>query len=167
MTVDWCPTSEYHLASGSADGTVTLWDTRQGGLRAMLSCMDLAQEQSFGLSRVGDMSVTNPRMREYRESRGGKGGRVSGVDWNRHSGRLAHTKEVMCVKFSSCGRHVLSCGNDRAMRLWVTHTGRLLPITYAGGCAYGMRYQVAVSDILGGSNDLLLYPDDRTGMRSV
>ena len=43
-SVDWCPASEFVLASGSLDGSVKLWDIRCGGSRSQLASFDWRQE---------------------------------------------------------------------------------------------------------------------------
>lgn len=161
MTVDWCPTSEFMVASGSSDGTVSIWDIRQGGYKALLTSMDYLQDAmsasngiDSGSGRVIQSSTVNPQRR--RKS-------VSTPQWNKHISRIAHSREVMSVKFSSCGHHLVSLGNDRNVRLWNVHSAKLYPIKYARGCQSRMRFQVDVSDAIGDAGDLFLYPDDNTG----
>lgn len=69
----------------------------------------------------------------------------------------------MSVKFSSCGNHLVSFGNDRNIRLWHTHSGKMHAIKFARGCHSRMKYQVDIFNISGANEDILLYPDDRSG----
>ncbi|KAG7394507.1 DNA excision repair protein ERCC-8 [Phytophthora boehmeriae] len=39
-TLDWAPTNEFHLASGSGDGEIRLWDIRRSGATACLLCLN-------------------------------------------------------------------------------------------------------------------------------
>jgi hypothetical protein len=173
MTVDWCPTSEFMLASGSADGMVSIWDIRQGGYKALLTSMDYLQDapettlgsgsgsEGGGGGRVIQSTTVNPKSRKSNVSV------PAASTWNKHVNRIAHSREVTSVRFSSCGHHLVSLGNDRNVRLWNAHSGKLYPIKYARGCHYRMHFQVDISEAKGHCGDLLLYPDDSTGEAST
>lgn len=135
--LDWCPYHEYTLVSGSVDGTVCLWDIRKAGVHAQYLSFDLLQDHSA----VIDRSIHQR------------------VDWNRQLAAKAHSKAVTAVKFTPGGRHLVSCGNDKCVRLWDAQTGKLHPIRYDPCCHSTLKYEI---DIVGvsssSSDDLLLYP---------
>jgi WD40 repeat protein len=92
-------------------------------------------------------------------------GHVS-VNWNKHLAAKAHYKDVMRVKFSPNGRYLLTCGNDRAIRLWDAHSGVLLPVQYRSPPAHSMAFMVDIINPSGlPGKDLLIYPQDDTGRK--
>lgn len=74
-----------------------------------------------------------------------------------HSAK-AHQGPVMSIKVTECGNFLVTCGNDRKIRLWSYWTGELYPINYAATCASSLPYTVDVARFFCLGDDLLIVP---------
>jgi DNA excision repair protein ERCC-8 len=141
--LDWCPGSEYMLASGGLDGSVKIWDIRNGGSRSQLVSFDWRQE-NIGLA-----------------SRTGKAGKKLLIADNLR----AHEGAVMSMKYSSCGSFLVTAGNDRFVRLWSAASDAksvgIVKKQIPAGCFSRLPYQILIAELSGSSNaDILAVPDD-------
>jgi WD40 repeat protein len=81
------------------------------------------------------------------------------VDWDQQLAARAHTKTVNSIKYSPGGTHLISCGNDRMVRLWDAGTGKLHPIRYSECCNSMLKFEVDIAGFSSTSGDeLLVYP---------
>lgn len=103
------------IVSGSADGSIRLWDSKTGkeqrrldGHNGRVWSVAFAPEGRRVLSGAFDNSARIWDVASAREFR-----RLSG-----------HTDYVRSAVFSQDGRHVLSGGDDRILRLWNADTGK-------------------------------------------
>ncbi|KAL8959061.1 MAG: hypothetical protein Q9183_005707 [Haloplaca sp. 2 TL-2023] len=97
LSAAWSPHEEYILASGSADGTVRLWDIRRSA--NSLGVLDL--DDAVGI--VGEDGLgKNARLRTH-----GK----------------AHSDAVNGVVWTDDGRHLVTAGHDERVRVWDMDTG--------------------------------------------
>jgi WD40 repeat protein len=81
------------------------------------------------------------------------------VDWNQQLAAKAHTKAVNAIRYSPGGTHLISCGNDRMVRLWDAVTGKLHPIRYSECCSSMLKYEIEIAGFSSASGDeLLIYP---------
>lgn len=141
--LDWCPGSEYVLASGGMDGSVKIWDIRNGGSRSQLVSFDWRQE-NIGLA-----------------SRAGKAGKKFLMTDNVR----AHEGAVMSMKYSSCGSFLATAGNDRFVRLWSAASDAksvgVVKKQIPAGCFSRLPYQILLAEFSGNSSaDILAVPDD-------
>jgi WD40 repeat protein len=105
-----------HIASGSDDGTLRLWEVRSGETRA------------FGGHRHAIAAVAfSP---DGRNVVCGSGGKLYVWDVTNGSLRVldGHTGAIKAVAFSPDGHHIVSCSDDTTLRIWevVTRTSCVL-----------------------------------------
>lgn len=75
------------MATGSLDGSVKIWDTRKGGARSLLASFDWRQEQDINYD-------VNKWQRDFT------------IDETVR----AHEGGVMSMKFTACGRYLVTSG---------------------------------------------------------
>lgn len=107
-SLQWSPRADFELASGSADGTVRLWDIRRSGV---LAIMDLHN------------NIAAPRA----ATRPAKRARVRKEEVNSHMGAVTQ------VAFTPDGRSILSTGLDQRLRRWVLPDGKNSLVNYHPG----------------------------------
>ncbi|KAI0179345.1 WD40 repeat-like protein [Hypoxylon sp. FL1284] len=94
LATSWSPRHEYVLATGSADGTVRIWDIRRaGGVIGMLD-----QEDSLGLYHNGLLD-SNGKVRIRASAK-------------------AHSAPVNGLTWTDDGAYIVSAGHDRRIRVW-------------------------------------------------
>ena len=72
----------------------------------------------------------------------------------------AHDAAVIAIKYTPCGRYLISSGNDNRVRLWSAHDGTLHNINYDITCQSKLPVGIDIAAFTGGSgDDLLLHPD--------
>jgi DNA excision repair protein ERCC-8 len=134
-SVDWSPLKEYELASASKDGSVKCWDIRKIGSTPLLS-LDWLRDDTY--------------------RRSSQAGYVKDVKTKTNLIQ-AHSAEVMSLRYSSCGKYLLSCGNDSKIRLWSSQSGLLLPKEYSFGKFAKMPFRMEfISNLF--PEDILLFP---------
>ena len=129
-SVDWCPNNMNLIASASKDGTVRIWDTRKSGSGAILMSLDFHQDHTF----------------------------IATSKTIKHNIAKAHDGEVMCVKYSPSGFHLITSGNDKRVLLWDTYSGKLLPFNFGVGVRSHLPYGIEIESFTGKGDDLLLCP---------
>ncbi|TWU79190.1 hypothetical protein ED733_008909 [Metarhizium rileyi] len=105
LCTSWSPRHEHILASGHADGKVRIWDIRRaGGVVAQLD-----QEDSLGI------------VHRFRHAA------ASGQDWTAmphfRASAQAHDEAVNGLQWTDDGKHMVSAGLDRKIRVWDAGTG--------------------------------------------
>jgi WD40 repeat protein len=147
------------MVSCAKDGKILAWDTRKSGRDAITLCLDWQQDYTAiakpyhkARKRILANDVTSYR-------------KISNIDNIR-----AHESPIMCVKYTECGRYILSFGNDKSasharedglVRCWNSHDGALLPTQYDVGCVSNLSYDVVVSSSSGSNkscHDILITP---------
>eukprot|EP01104_Vermistella_antarctica_P009112 TRINITY_DN2321_c0_g1_i1.p1 TRINITY_DN2321_c0_g1~~TRINITY_DN2321_c0_g1_i1.p1 ORF type:complete len:358 (-),score=54.63 TRINITY_DN2321_c0_g1_i1:61-1134(-) len=116
LSVQWSPSSEFLLASGSLDGTVRLWDVR----RAKACLMSLDRHNAI-----------TTRGRSTSESNLDEGGPLSpSPSPSSSSSPLAHHGGVTSLCFTPDGWRLASAGTDNRIRLWDVWTGCNMLVNY-------------------------------------
>ncbi len=98
-----------YLLSGSADGTVRVWDSKTGGAIFTLQTGEPVQSACFD---PAGLFIAHSRMDDV-------------VVWNLSSRAIlkeltGHTAPVKKVKFNDDGRYLLSCDEENTVILWNT-----------------------------------------------
>ena len=170
-SVDWNPTFPFQLASASQDGSLKLWDIRKGDHHGLLMSFDWKQDHNNILTSTTSTSssskttsnlITKPmHIKQDLHSLQ----QMKKIDWSRDSLAKAHSKAIRCIKYTSCGRYIISSGDDKKIRTWNTITGKLEPISYDSGCVSELNYsfEIATFGNTSVSNDLLLFPNGNEG----
>ncbi|KAJ1384959.1 hypothetical protein B484DRAFT_410649, partial [Ochromonadaceae sp. CCMP2298] len=75
----------------------------------------------------------------------------------------AHDHAVTGLRHSSCGSFLVTCGNDRALRLWEADSGRLLPTNFSD-CAVPVAqlpFDIGLACFAHSADDVLVVPAGR------
>jgi DNA excision repair protein ERCC-8 len=100
FATQWRPGNEYHLVTGSADGTLRLWDIRRGG-----SLVIFNQNQTEFRVRTDEMTQQKKSKRVH-------------IPYSIPTSIRSHDGFITAVHWTPDGRFVLSSGTDNKMRLW-------------------------------------------------
>ncbi|CAM9742078.1 unnamed protein product [Pylaiella littoralis] len=176
----WSPTSEFLLATGSADQTARLWDIRRSGASACLISLDQHQEEE----EEGDEEEDDHRVgvfggRDLGNEDVGGGGGASGGSGTRgylrhlklapHASRAskfarAHAGPVNSLCFSPDGLHLVTAGTDNRLRLWQVDTGRNTMTNYLKTTNKRRRpFGMAVVKPAGPRSETVFFPNDKSG----
>ena len=101
----------------------------------------------------GGMSVsTNSGQQEDLQDRN----RMKRFDWTRDQVARAHESAVHGIKYSPCGRFIVSSGNDRRVRMWSSDDGKLHNINYDIGCQSKLPISMDIAAFTCSGDDLLV-----------
>jgi DNA excision repair protein ERCC-8 len=137
LSTAWSPVREHILASGATDGSVRFWDVRRS---------------------VGELGVL-----DLEDTSGTLGKATSSI--SRSSTRKqAHTGPVNGLVWTDDGRHLVTCGHDRRIRVWDTSTcantlANFGPTVKNSGLAPRIPVLAPVQNLQPGA-DLLFYPNE-------
>ena len=87
------------------------------------------------------------------------------VDWVVEDMAKAHESSgVTSIKYSACGRFIVSCGNDHKVRLWSTNNGELHSINYEISCSSNLPISMEIiTDFSCAGDDVLVFPTGENG----
>lgn len=134
--VDWNPYDENQIASCSRDGTTKIWDIRKSGNATPVMVLDWS----------ADTALVHKDSHVFRRAR------------IEHSKAKAHESEVLSVRYSPCGQHIITSARDTSIRLWSSATGQLLPYTYKSGVRKRLPYRLEIASFSHPSDNLLIVP---------
>jgi DNA excision repair protein ERCC-8 len=119
-SLQWSPTCDIVLASGSLDGSVRLWDVRQAGSRANIAALDQEMTSAYPL---------RPFQPDYRHLRRRQPTAVPNT-YRDNQTTLSHTGPVTGISFTPNGQYMLSCGG-RKLQMWdLRSTGHLTTLPF-------------------------------------
>lgn len=108
LCLDWSPTNEFHLITGSADRTLRVWDIRRAG--AMMILDEYNQSTPF----INVKYVDAEEMRAKRDV-------------------CAHDGAVTGVEWCNDGMTIVSSGADKKIRRWDARSGKNTLVRRQGG----------------------------------
>jgi len=149
--IEWNPICDYQILSTDMNGVMKIWDIRRSGIQAMVCSFDWREDfngnnrgrssssSSSSSSNVGHTLSHQTNDSSRRSSIKDNLPSSSRVDLIRIQARSsistathqhiaasrAHDGGIMSIQYSSCGRYIVSAGNDGKVRLWNTQTNTL------------------------------------------
>ena len=146
QVVQWSPSHDCILASGSRDGTIKLWDIRKSGSTACLVTLDrenMTQNEIYFSSIQGDIGEESSRQSRTRLKKKRKNKDVVGPgDYSKvetSSYIQSHAGPVSALSFTPCGNYIVSASTTDGLKLWDVQAGKgfgtLLPTRYLGQSA--------------------------------
>lgn len=193
--VDWCPSSMHQLASASLDGTVKVWDVRRGGDNPPIMSFDWLQDHTV-VARYGavfntidgtqsrnpsvhhasrtagaqvrqGMSNASAHMGSNKRSHDADGLHQWTVDRQKENIAKAHIGGVFSLRYTPCGRYLVSAGADQRVRLWDAASGKMKPVNYdlqvPGKKHSRLPYDMEIAPFSCAGDDLLLFPNGVEG----
>lgn len=161
--VAWSPSHPFQLASASQDGSMKLWDIRKAGYQALLMSFDWRQDHSAIVSSRFASSSEPTRKRKTLPTDDSILREPRSIDWSRNQLSVAHEGPIMSIQYSSCGRFLMSAGNDKKLKQWNTTTGQLEPVHYDIGCKSELPYSMDVASFEHPADDVLIMPSGSSG----
>lgn len=173
--VEWSPfPGENHvLTSAGMDGAVRTWDVRRaGGLANAVihsfdwrgdfrtaSRVDSTKLQTSLLSARGSPAAAGPVVIADSQKRYQAHRAVTSGSSESHAAR-AHDAAVTALQYTSCGRFIITAGNDRQLRLWQASTGELLPVAFGGRIVppTQLPFDLCVAESSFATDDVLVTP---------
>ena len=127
--LEWSPTSNVIVASGSLDGTIRLWDVRKSGSRSCLTVLDRDQTRD-------DAQHCRPCCSSSSYSHLAKNIKLKASPNNyRHSessGIVSHGGAISALSFTADGSSLVSTGTDGKLQAWdLLGNGHVLPINFS------------------------------------
>ena len=135
---EWNPVREYEIATAGKDGGVKCWDIRKMGSTPLLS-LDWLRDDTFKRSKTGFIKDIKTKTNLIQ----------------------AHPSEVMSMRYSSCGKYLITSGNDCKTRIWSSHSGSLLALDFNVGKLAKLPFRIElISNLLPGEDVFLLPVND-------
>lgn len=159
--LSWSPLNPFQLASASDDGSLKLWDVRKANSQGLLHSFDWRQDHMtittdrFPLQHAFN-SMSKKKLSVKQDDASLR--RLKDVDWSKNSLTQAHESEIMSIQYSSCGRYLVSSGNDKKVRLWNTSDGTLEATNFAVGNKSELAYSMCIASFGHPADDLLISP---------
>lgn len=159
VLVDWHPSFEYLLVSGGSDSTVKVWDIRKGGTSTPVLALDWRQDYAYKAGKEFDpvrmhnqgmSSNATPAFRHQLHS-------------TKHHYGTAHEGLITSLRYSPCGQYLITTGNDRKIRTWVSQNGKLLPINYEPHVFSKMSFRLSIAHFGHSADDILVVPNKSQG----
>jgi DNA excision repair protein ERCC-8 len=125
--LDWSPTSDVTVASGSLDGTIRLWDIRKSGSRSCVTVLD--RDQPFDASKSRSLHtayshLANNRLEKMASPNNYKNSKSNGV--------ISHGGSISALLFTLDGSRLASTGTDGKLQVWdLTGNGHVLPTSFS------------------------------------
>jgi len=116
--VEWSPSNEYLLATGSLDKSIRVWDIRRAN-----SCLLILDQHNFN-TKPEPFTPSRPEVTA-----------------------TAHNAAVTSLCFTPTGQYLISAGNDNRIHMWNLATGMNTLVNYPGALNRSPKSnQIAVSN---------------------
>lgn len=146
-TIAFSP-NNHHIASGSAEGVVRVWDALSG--EQVVCTLKQHSGPVYGLAFSNDASMLVSASKDR-----------TIVIWNPSNGSVVHGpltghyKTILALAFSPVGTRFASGSRDRSIRIWDAAVGEqvLEPILHRGGGVTSLAYTPDGNRIVSGSDD--------------
>jgi DNA excision repair protein ERCC-8 len=112
--LQWSPTYDYILASGSSDGTIKLWDVRKSGSKSCLLTLDRASKYDKHEIAFGDKGTSRVKKKKRQET--GGPGNYSTVEVSKFV--QSHGGSVSSLAHTPDGDYIISTSPSDGIKLW-------------------------------------------------
>jgi DNA excision repair protein ERCC-8 len=124
--LEWSPSCDVVVASGSLDGTIRLWDIRKSGSRACVTVLD--RDQQFDATQCRPVHASYSHLAKQYKAK------VSPNNY-RHAeskGMVSHGGSISSLSFCADGSSLVSTGMDGMLQVWdLRGNGHVLPLNFS------------------------------------
>jgi WD40 repeat protein len=152
--LDWSPHQEHHIVSCSRDGTTKMWDIRKAGNAVPIMVLDWSTDYGFVIPGAPQGEHNRPIFKKAH---------------NEFTRAKAHESEVLAVRYSPCGQHIVTSAREGCVRVWSACSGNILLNKNKLRLQKRVPYRLEIASFPHPSDNLLFLPGgiDSSGVGNI